>query len=123
MSGEQSGEVPRYGEGEGEAASMDKAAERARVRGSGTAEAPSRSCTSARRSSGLTAVVRAADLDRPDRAGTVQTAEGAHQPDTAIGASRRSLCGKVGKRAGFRHDACRRHEGEDEHGYKSHVIG
>ena len=42
MSGEQSGEVPRYGEGEGEAASMDKAAERARVRGPGTAEAPGR---------------------------------------------------------------------------------
>lgn len=42
MSGEQSGEVPRYGEGEDEAASLEKAAERARVRGPGTAEAPGR---------------------------------------------------------------------------------
>lgn len=42
MSGEQSGEVPRYGEGEGEAASMEKAAERAQTRGPGTAEAPGR---------------------------------------------------------------------------------
>lgn len=37
-----SGEVPRYGEGEGEASSMDKAAERAKDRGPGTAEAPGR---------------------------------------------------------------------------------
>lgn len=37
-----SGEVPRYGEGGGEAASMEKAAERAKEWGPGTAEAPGR---------------------------------------------------------------------------------
>lgn len=43
MAGETgSGEVPRYGEGGDEAASMEKAAQRSRERGPGTAEAPSR---------------------------------------------------------------------------------
>ena len=37
----QPGEVPRYGEGGGEAASMEKAAERSK--GAGTTEAPGRS--------------------------------------------------------------------------------
>lgn len=43
MAGEtEAGEVPRYGEGGGEAASMEQAAQRAQGRGPGTAEAPGR---------------------------------------------------------------------------------
>lgn len=43
MAGETgSGEVPRYGEGGGEGASMEKAARRGQERGPGTAESPGR---------------------------------------------------------------------------------
>lgn len=43
MAGETgSGEVPRYGEGGDESASMEQAARRAQERGPGTAEAPGR---------------------------------------------------------------------------------